>query len=104
MSEKTYYKAVDEEFDQEQIQTILVRARKRAKDVGWATIVHKTLSSRKGGGFKSSNLLMILTHKHKTGHEGTEYLCEDVVRNFLPRKPLPDSETNGYGLQGLVNI
>ena len=104
MGKKTYDKAVDEEFDQEQAQIVLVRARERAKDVGWAAIVHKTLSSRKGGGFKSRNLLMILTHKHKAGHEGTEYLCEDIVRNFLPRKSLPDSETNGYSLQGLVNI
>ena len=104
MGKKTYDKTVDEEFDQEQTQIALVRARKRAKDVGWATIVHKTLSSRKGGGFKSRNLLMILTHNHKAGHEGTEYLCEDIVRNFLPRKSLPHSETNGQGLQGLVNI
>ncbi len=42
------------------------------------------------------DLRPIHSHQKETGHESSKDLRKDIVRHFLPRETLPDSETERY--------
>lgn len=95
----TYDKTIDKELNQEQIpQIVLILAGKRAQNTRRATIKHGALASGNGGGIVGRNLLVVLAHQDHAGHEGAEYLREDVVGDFFPWEALPIGEAEGDGL------
>lgn len=92
----TYNEAANKELVKEQIPKSLVWRRETAQDVCWTTKVYCSLSFRDRLCSVSSYLLMVLPHQHKACHKTSENLREDVVRDLLPWKALPECKAERY--------
>lgn len=90
--------AVDEPLLHEQVTLVgLVRVGERAEDAGHAAVVHRGAVLTEVDFLGGRDLRPVATHQQQAGHEGAKDLCKDVMRHFLPGKPLPDREANGDG-------
>lgn len=75
----------------------LVRIRESTQDTRRTPVIHQPFPCGDTLLLEHLDLRPVHPHHQQPGDEGAEDLAENVVRHFLPRKPLPDGEADGDG-------
>lgn len=90
--------AVDKEFLEEEISLVgLGGVGKWTEDTGHATVVHRSTMGLDVESLGRLDFRPVAGHQKQSGHESSENLREDVIRDLLPGKALPDGETDSDG-------